>query len=275
MKAVTTNCGTLVPEIYISVNKNRQKIYKVDRSLKSSTQSMSGIYMNDKSNFEIELYNNQNENVGFEIYINGKLISTSLLILKPGQRYFLDRFIDTNNKFVFETYSVKDNQTNRNAIENNGLVTIKCYKEHFITNYYPYQQPYIVSTPYYYYYYSTGIGTTLSSSSFMHSSNANTTTQLNTNNATLTCNTTSGTYNMNQQFELETGRVEKGDMSNQHFDYTNFTRSILPFHTVDYILLPSTVQAKNLDEIKHYCPKCGYRIRKKSHNFCPNCGDKI
>lgn len=272
MNAVTTNCGTLVPEIYISVNKNRQKIYKVDKSLNGSTQKMNGIYLNDKSNFEIELYNNQNENIGYEIYLNGKLISTSLLILKPGQRYFLDRFIDSNNKFIFETYSIKDTKTNRDITENNGLITVKCYKEQsYISYYYPYQQPYVVNTPYYY--YSTVIGTTncISGTLNLNNYNSSTTTNLNSN-ATLT-NCTTSTYHINN--ELETGRVEKGDISEQVFDYTNFTRTIQSFHSIDYILLPNSQKTKNLDEIKQYCPNCGYRIRKSSHNYCPSCGTKL
>ena len=75
MKAVCV--GTPVPEVFITKNKSRLKVYNNEK-----------VYLNDGDNFELEIFNNQPEEIGFEIFLNDKLISNSLLILKPAQRYF-------------------------------------------------------------------------------------------------------------------------------------------------------------------------------------------
>jgi hypothetical protein len=39
------------------------------------------------------------------------------LVLNPGQRYYLDCFIDDNKKFIFNTYDVDDSNETANATE--------------------------------------------------------------------------------------------------------------------------------------------------------------
>ena len=100
----TTSVG--VPSAYITRKKSRLKIYNGHN-----------VFLNDGDNFEFELHNPKQKSVLAKIKLNGEYISTSGIIIRPGQRVFLERFLDSNNKFEFSTYKVKDNDENRMAIE--------------------------------------------------------------------------------------------------------------------------------------------------------------
>jgi hypothetical protein len=67
--------------------------------------------------------------------LNGNRISNSGVVLKPGQRVFLERYLDEDRKFLFETYEVSDSKTNQRAIENNGLVIVEFFNKMIFTNY--------------------------------------------------------------------------------------------------------------------------------------------
>lgn len=76
--------------------------------------------------------------------------------------------------------------------------------------------------------------------------------------------------------KMETGRIEEGEKSDQQFQsvYKNF--SAYPFHTIEYELKPISEHQKYVPtEIRNYCSSCGYRMRKKSWQYCPKCGTKI
>jgi len=70
-----------------------------------------------------------------KISLNGNRISNSGVVLKPGQRVFLERYLDEDRKFLFETYEVSDSKTNQRAIENNGLVIVEFFNKMLFTNY--------------------------------------------------------------------------------------------------------------------------------------------
>jgi len=76
----------LKPTAHITVNKSRLKAYG------------STVYLQDGSNFEVELYNPSNQTHLAKIKINGSYISQAGIIIKPGERVFLERFIDIQNK---------------------------------------------------------------------------------------------------------------------------------------------------------------------------------
>ena len=78
--------------------------------------------------------NPTNKTVLAKIKLNGEYISTSGIVIRPGQRVFLERFLDTNNKFEFSTYKVNNTSENRSAIELNGDVLVEFYDEQTITN---------------------------------------------------------------------------------------------------------------------------------------------
>lgn len=187
------------------------------------------VYLNDSEEFEIELFNPLTECVLADIKLNGQSISKTGLVLKPGQRFYLDCFIDDKKKFVFNTYEVEGTLESLTAISNNGKLEVYFYKESVVSvnnwrdrfntviieRYYPIYPtyPYWTTTPY----YGTGtptiyggtttniIGTTLTNSSGSYTLGNNLMTQLNS-----TSNTTINS-------SVETGRVEKGSSSNQQF----------------------------------------------------------
>ena len=107
---------------WIALNNNRLKIYQDSQ-----------IYLKDGDQFEIEIFNGETTEVLAKIWLNDELISTSGLILKPGQRFYLDRYIDNNHKFKFSTYNVEDSQEAREAIQSNGVVKVQFYKKELQT----------------------------------------------------------------------------------------------------------------------------------------------
>ena len=106
------------PTAHITKKKSRLKVYNGHV-----------VFLNDKDNFEFEIYNPKQKSVLCKIKLNGEYISTSGVVLRPGQRVFLERFLDSNNKFEFSTYKVKDTSENRSAIDLNGDVLVEFYDE--------------------------------------------------------------------------------------------------------------------------------------------------
>jgi len=110
-------------EAHIALNKGRLKEYHGNT-----------VYLKDESNFQVELFNGEQDTFGVILELNGSPISTSKLVLKPGERVFLDRYIDDQVKFLFETYEVDgDDEQVQEAIKNNGNVFVKFYKEKQVT----------------------------------------------------------------------------------------------------------------------------------------------
>lgn len=106
-------------EAAISVSKNRVKIYNGN-----------SVYLKNGQEFEIELFNPSQATRLAKISINGKFISNSGLVLKPGQRVYLERYIDTPAKFKYETYVVNGNDAAAvAAIANNGDIQVWFYDE--------------------------------------------------------------------------------------------------------------------------------------------------
>ena len=91
------------------------------------------VYLSDKEEFKIELYNPLQDCVLADIKLNGKSISQTGLVLNPGQRFYLDCFIDDKKKFIFNTYEVDDSTETMKAIEKNGLLEVFFYKESVVT----------------------------------------------------------------------------------------------------------------------------------------------
>ena len=85
---------TDVPSAYITKNKQRIK------------QHGQTVYLNDGDEFEIELHNPKNNPILAKILLNGKYIPGGGIVLRPGERVFLERYLDKDRKFLFETYSV-------------------------------------------------------------------------------------------------------------------------------------------------------------------------
>ncbi len=100
-------------------DRGRKKIYPGNK-----------IYFEDGSEFMIELYNPLQDSVLAELKINNKLASSTGLILRPGERFYLDCFIDEKKKFIFKTYEVESGSVSvQKAIANNGNIEINFYRE--------------------------------------------------------------------------------------------------------------------------------------------------
>lgn len=235
------------------------------------------IYLDDNEEFVIELYNPLKECVLSDIRLNGQSIAETGLVLKPGQRIYLDCFVDDRKKFTFKTYEVEGTVDNIEAIQNNGsmevffykegVVSIKNWPERFrgnvIREYYPVYYPHYYPVYPVYPSWPYGSITTYSgagcitnsnsigsSNSIIGSTNTGTTyTSLNSSN----CSYTSGVIgqsvdnfelNDNQSFPpqsgIETGRIEKGEKSDQKFVDVDMDFEKNYIHSIVYKLLPNS-----------------------------------
>ena len=127
---MTNLMGSKQPNAWIvsSRDKGRKKIYR------GKETGHRKVYLQDGDKFEIELYNPTTTTVLAKILMDGKSISDSGIIVKAGQRIYLERYLDEDRSFKFETYDVEDTKEVRNAISNNGKVEVNFYNE--TVNYY-------------------------------------------------------------------------------------------------------------------------------------------
>ena len=119
----TTPASLAMPAAHLAVNKSRLKVYK-------NVGPMPTYYLQKGQEFQIELFNPTQDVVLAKISLNGKAISQGGLVLNPGQRVFLDRYIDVAKKFLFDTYEVSgQSEEVKKAIENNGDIKVEFYRE--------------------------------------------------------------------------------------------------------------------------------------------------
>jgi len=253
---------------HITRNRNRSKIYG------------DSVYLKDGENFEIELFNPTTARVLAKINLNGKCISESGIVLRPGERIYLERFIDTNNKFLFETYEVDKSNEALNAIIDNGILEVSFYKESLPLNSsdsyfktYPSYNPTLTiggSTGIYYGGYTSDVFTSYCSDSnfSLGGSTVN-------NLFTTTSMTNDSIKGSNASNSLETGRVEMGESSNQEFKSISANFVDTAETTIKYRILPESQKPLESSSIRNYCTGCGTRMKKQTWKFCPNCGSKI
>ena len=122
MKTIKSNDGNPTPTVNLTINKNRAKLY-----------SNGTYYLKNGQTFEIELFNPTKSKIRADIKIDGRIVSGGGLVLNPGERVYLERFMETNNKFLFETYEVEDSKEAQEAISDNGSLTVDFYKETMVT----------------------------------------------------------------------------------------------------------------------------------------------
>jgi len=235
----------MVPTVNILINNNKVKNYNGKYYLKNNTE------------FSI-LFENKNPNkVSCLISING-IEQKSTLVLLPYSTVCLDRYIDENKKFIFNTYNVDNNEAVKEIIKNNGVFEFKFYYEELPCNF-----------NYYNNILSGGYRVNNISNEPLYNTTYSSHTYCSTNNYL----SISSTMNIPEQ--IETGRIEKGDISSQSFnyDYTKFNPNY--FSTVKFELLPESKLPKTKPQViyKHrsYCNQCGRRM-KFSWKFCPICG---
>lgn len=248
-----------VPTAHITKKKSRLKIYNGNK-----------VFLQDGENFEFELYNPKQTSVLAKIKLNGQYISISGIVLKPGQRVFLERFLDTNNKFEFSTYKVNNTSENRSAIDLNGDVIVEFYDEQTITNHLHLSggnwgsgwTTINTGSPY--------LGGTISNSNPISFTTSNT----GTLSSSFTSLTGPNVKSKSIKSTIETGRVEKGEKSEQTFTNSFQNFNYYTCKTVSYKILPISTKHKDVEEIRQYCTQCGTKI-KKNYVFCPSCGEKL
>ncbi len=287
--------GNSNPEAYITKSKQRVK------------QFNGLVYLNDGDNFEVEIFNPTTNHILAQVSLNGKSISRAGLVLRPGERVFLERYIDSNNKFIYSTYEVNGgNNEVKKAIAFNGIVKVEFYNEQLpfynwgttvtyvnpptLTIWPPLNTPTV--------YYSSGInslstsgvntlsgtplnGTITSGSSTYCNSNLTTKTACVSDNLSF-MDMSQASMELPRSFppdqpsrKIETGTVEKGESSNQSFTTCDRNFQYSSFHNVEWKILPKSLQPITSKDLQQYCTNCGSKILKSTFKFCPNCGEKL
>jgi hypothetical protein len=243
--------------VKIAVNKSLLKEY-----IKSNERV---VYLHDNTEFQLQLFNPFSYVIGVKIKFNDYEMSKSYLVLRPGERIWLDRFIDNDNKLLFSTYTVDDTNEAKQAIKNNGYIEVSFYRE--------YRNSYAAAP------YTTWASTPTCVDPFVYdyettctSVSADTYFSSNINTSTCSCNYCSSSPTVMD--EIETGRIEQGSKSEQTFIDVNYDFESYAFTIEKIHLLPESqrpITSSNLN--KKYCHACGRKLNTK-FKYCPFCGEK-
>ena len=259
------------PCAYITKNKQRIK------------QFGQNVYLKDGSEFEIELYNPSRNTVLSKIKINGEFIAGGGIILRPGERVFLERYLDIPNKFKFETYTVDSTNETMNAIANNGDVEILFYDEQEIVTL-GLNNPSITYGSCNYSDYTTPIGNNFYTTNGVDFATGNSKIHLTSTSLSFSNNATprSSKYEKREKPErrlksksVETGRVEKGSSSDQSFKTVSKNFNSWTVSTSVWKLLPESQRPVEKSDLINKCPKCSTKLKKSSWKFCPECGHQL
>lgn len=248
-----TSEGSYAPSAFITKGRQRLKQYKDNT-----------VYLNNGDEFEIELFNPTTQKILAVIDLNGNTIGNSGIVLRPGERVFLERYLDISKKFLFETYTVNKNDNNAmKAIEYNGKVNVKFYCEQTFYNF--------VS-------YTSG---TYNGVDFTYTSSPDFQPHISYNSGDIVNDKKTNVYSSlsfcgsNEPINnIETGRIEKGSNSNQLFTHDHSSFNTWWTWSSDWTILPLSQKNVEYQDIKVYCSKCGTKRKKHNHLFCPNCGTK-
>jgi Zn finger protein HypA/HybF involved in hydrogenase expression len=249
------------------------------------------VYLKDGSEFEIELYNGSRKTVLSKIKINGEFINGGGIVLRPGERVFLERYLDVPNKFKFETYTVDNSNETKNAIANNGDVEVLFYEEEEpiinLLNNINWNSTYgtitngglthLTST-------NDVIGNNLYTSNVNYSSNVDITSN-NSSKLSFSNNARSNKfeskYNQKPRSfakkskSVETGRVEMGSSSDQTFKTVSKNFNSWTVSKSTWKILPESQKPFEKKDLIDRCPKCSTKIKKSSWKFCPECGHQM
>jgi hypothetical protein len=246
------------PTAHITLNRGRLKHYGKN------------VYLKDGSHFEIELHNPKTTSVLAKIWINGKLLSDAGLIVKPGQRVYLERFLNVSNKFKFETYEIEATKENKKAIADNGKIEVWFYDEisysHGTSS--NWQNPWFGTTPQPVY----GGNLTVTMASPVYSSNTAYFSNSVGVSGSMGPSGPSGPAGI--QID-ETGRIEVGESSNQQLESAFGNFNSWTCARVDLQILPESKLPSPVTDLRSYCTGCGTRHKKSSWKFCPNCGTPV
>ncbi|MEY4572857.1 MAG: hypothetical protein RLZ10_2114 [Bacteroidota bacterium] len=271
------------PCAYITKDKQRVK------------QFGENVYLKDGSEFEIELYNGSRKTVLSKIKINGEFINGGGIVLRPGERIFLERYIDVPRKFKFETYTVDGSNETKNAIANNGDVEVLFYEEEDIiigrlNNNLNWNPTYVntgsfgvanlTST-------NNVIGNNFWTSNVDHTYRPDTDITFSNSSSKLSFSNNPRSNKYESKYDqkprsfakksksVETGRVEMGSSSNQTFKTVSKNFNSWTVSTSTWKILPESQKPFEKKDLIDRCPKCSTKIKKSSWKFCPECGHQM
>lgn len=278
----------------MSTNQNLAKLAISKSLLKeySNSEYSRIVYMKNNSEFQIQIFNPYTYTIGINITIDNKSLGHTL-VLKPGERIWLERYLNEAKKFLFSTYEVNgDNKQVQQAITKNGEIKLEFFKEReqqvyintpitCFDNWNPNQILYSKSIEPTTYCdaaigdRSLGLCGTNAATFSIETSAATSASYSATTLDGLKKNATPINASAKRSKSIETGRVEKGSYSNQKFQTVNIDFEYWPFKTEIIKILPESQKPvfKN-DLIKKYCPNCGIKIKDR-FKYCPNCGFKL
>lgn len=235
----------------ISKRKSLLKEYKTQNG------TLRTVYLNDSDEFEIMLFNPKDTVIAAEVSINGEVFSRKIVI-HPGERIWLDRFIDIPEKMIFKAYLKEDNLYGRPA--ENGLIQVSFYDK----------LQYICES------YSDNHDSSVLTAVFTAAPNKGCLQKgidcsiYNANGFYNTSSVSACVTDKSSNAKKETGRH-----SDTKFSDTYDSFCLNPFATEVIKILPmSQKPVYSKDLAKRYCSACGRRI-KSSFKFCPYCGNKL
>ena len=271
----------------LAINKSLLKEY-------SNSSDERIIYMNDGTEFQIQVFNPYSYVIGVSFEFNNHNNTSQLLVLRPGERVWLDRFLDNESKLLFSTYQVGASKEVQEAIKDNGNLCIKFYKERENKP----QVSYVKTYPYDWnikpietidvYYNNIGNSYCLDNNSNINcASSVNFCSAVDCSlslDSSITQASAASTYtsfssslpkkSRSLPKSIETGRIEKGSHSNQRFENVYKDFEYWPFKTEYIKILPTSQKQINSNDLqKKYCHECGKKLNPK-FKFCPSCGAK-
>ena len=267
----------------IAVNKSLLKEYV-------SSEYPRVVYLNNGDEFQIQLFNPEKFIIAAKIFIDGEELN-DMLVLRPGERVWLERYLDKARKFKFSTYEIEDSAEAKAAASLNGDVTINFYRVKtkrsnpivFVNN----VKDYIYS--------DRGISSISAGNDYVSDLAASSVNSYYCNGLTGDCGDAGSTFtsvatmdSLNMELScacsaepvqcsapIETGRVEEGGYSNQKFSYVNYDFEDYPWKIETIKILPLSRKPYTQEDLqKRYCSNCGRKLSPK-HKFCPYCGTKV
>ena len=267
----------------IAVNKSLLKDY-------SSSKYQRVVYLNDGDEFQIQLFNPEKFPIAAKIHLNGEKLS-DMLVIRPGERIWLERYLDQARKFKFSTYEIEDSYEAKEAASLNGEVKIQFYRVKT-----PRQNTVIniscpistIGSPTSIYYNTINssdcqvksisepeLASNLNSVNLALSDMSGETWYKSSYISDTACNFYASSTAAEPERSIETGRAEQGGYSNQKFSYVNYDFEDWSFRTETISILPLSRKPVTASDLKkRYCSNCGRKLSPK-HKFCPYCGTKV
>lgn len=244
------------------------------------------VYMDKGTEFQIQLFNPKTTEIACRVYINDEQMSNDI-VLRPGERLWLERFLDRPQKFLFETYTVDGNNSAvQRAIRDNGTIRVRFYDRHIRQkqdglildnrnyNVYPVFDAYTTC------FNSSSTATAKTCVGEITYSDANVSSSISTlgiqgavgdrGDIGVTC------YSVQiPEVKQETGRVTEGSYSQQTFDTVNMDFESWSYSEEIIKILPTSQKPVHKEDLqKRYCSECGRKVVEK-YKFCPFCGTKL